>query len=149
MAVTAQASDFFTVRPRQTTESHGRVRTAYVEHVQAGAGDAGSTIDLWRVPAGRVRIVGYLSRLRTSAFGAGVTLDMGHTGFSSRDGSEIAADGDALLDGKAVGSAGAFALDEDTFLIDGTGGTVIRATVLGGAIPAGATIKATIAYVVD
>ena len=149
MAITAQESDFFTP-PRRTSESHGRVRIAHVTHTQKGEGAAGSTIDLWRVPPGRVRILSYLSRVRTSAFGAGRQLDVGHTGYAGPNANQTLPDAGALHDGKAVGSAGAFAPDAtDTLLIDSTAGTTLRATLVGGTIPDGASIEATFLYVAD
>lgn len=114
----------------------------------AGAGDANSTIDLRQLPPGKFRIVGQASYVRTSAFGASRTLDIGHTGYTQPDGTAVAADEDALHSAADVSSAGGFVPADEiygagnggTFLVNSATVVTIEAKVEGGTIPAGATI---------
>lgn len=162
MAVTNQSSTEYTAQTaspptvQETTVIHGRVRFAKVTHTQDGAGDATSTVDLIKLPAGRVRLLGPLCQLRFSAFGAARTLDVGWTAYTDIDGAAVVADADGLDDGIDVSSAGTMPLgtntavtDGDTYEFESDDGVVLQATVLGGTIPDAATIKGFIAYVVD
>jgi hypothetical protein len=114
----------------------------------AAAGDANSTMDLRQLPPGKFRIIGQASYVRTSAFGASRTLDIGHTGYTKADGTTVAADEDAIHSAADVSSAGGFVpADENyaagsggTILIDSATAVTIEAKVEGGTIPAGATI---------
>ena len=127
------------------------MRIAHVTHAQKGEGAAGSTIDLWRVPPGPRAHLGLpVARPHLGLRRRAASSTSGTTGFAGPNAAETAPDANALRDGKAVGSAGDFAPDAlDTLLVDSTAGTTLRATVLGGTIPDGASIEATFLYVAD
>ena len=137
------------------SEIGGRVRYIRANFTQgAAAGDATSTSTLAKLPA-RARVLGHLSKIYFSSFGAARTLDVGYAaGTSILDGSAITADPDLFATAVDVSSAGSMVLDEA-----GTSGALhgkrfdgevdILATVAGGTIPAAATIDMHLFYVVD
>lgn len=135
-------------------ELGGRVRAARFDFTQgAAAGDPGSTADLCKLPA-RARVLAGLSYIRWSAFGAARTLDIGTRAHkNAQTGADIAANAARFVSALDVSAAGFATLasnaqmagDTDTVL----GEAVVYATVAGGTIPAGATLKGEIVYVVD
>ena len=152
MAVTNQASVQAAIQANPSTgrlqpADMGDVRLAYFSHTQAGAGDATSTVDLIRLPAGRVRVIGHLSRVNTSAFGASRTLAIGHAAAFAVGGAAIDADDDAFAAATSVASEGGFA-GAGFSLIETESGIPVIATVAGGTIPDGATVEGVIAYMV-
>jgi len=160
MAVTTQKSaevTNITASPPtmlDTTSLHGRMRIAYFLHTQDGAGDATSTVDLVKLPAGKGRILIRSSFLAGSAFGASRTLDIGYVAHTDNNGDAVAVDVDAVLDGLDVASATAALLGTgtatvDTYLYDSNAPLIIQAVVAGGTIPTGATLEGYIVYVVD
>ena len=164
MAVTTEKS---TQRTNETAtppvlnpvhNAHGRVRSSYFSFTQgAAAGDATSTADLIKLPAGKVRVLKTESLVICSAFGAARTIDIGHTGYTQRDGTAVAASADTILDGGDVASAAAIRMGAGTNALgtdptveyDSVDGVLLQAVVAGGTIPAGATLKGYIQYIVD
>ncbi len=126
----------------------------------SAAGDIGSTAELVKLPAGNIRILASECYMHRSAFGSGRTLDIGLRAYSTVDGTAVAEDADSLVDGLSVSSAGAAlwsaatlgtavdGLDNSAFVQSKEGVTVF-ATVLGGTIPADATLTGFITYVQD
>lgn len=169
MAVTSEKSAILTKRfdasPQELAnprEFEGRIRYHRVDFTQgAAAGDANSLQDVAKLPPGKVRVLGHLSKLFHDAFGSSRTLDVGHTGYTQRDGTVKSAVVDFFADGKDVSSAGSFELDnvdhasdngldlDQSKEFDSRDGVTIQAKVLGGTIPAATKIFGTIAYVVD
>lgn len=163
MAVLALKSDEQTEGYRgKPVNDHAKLRLQYFNlPAVAVAGDANTTIDLCELPPGAVRIVPELSLIATSAFGSSRTLDVGHRAYTRRDAfmaataTEEAEDPDAFIDGLDVSSAvtgtafgsGLSAFGYKTkFDLFSKDGVVVFATVLGGTIPANATITGFIAY---
>lgn len=105
----------------------------------AAAGDATSTMDLLYLPAGKYRIVGRNSYIRFSAFGASRTLSVGHTGYTTHEGTPVGASANVFASAVDVSAAGSAALLADT-LIDTRVPVKVQASVAGGTIPAAATI---------
>ena len=68
MAVTTQLSAEYTIQTTtpiansNTVDKHGKLRTLFFTHDQDGAGDANSTVTLGKLPAGKVKLLGGLSR---------------------------------------------------------------------------------------
>lgn len=137
-----------------TRDNHGRLRYARFTFTQgAAAGDIASYQRLVKLPAGKVRVILELSKIRTSAFGAARTLDFGWEAYT-KNGAAVAKS-DAGLDAAqdvsaAIGYApvGTILLDE-TKEFDSDTGVVLCTKVAGGTIPAAATISGHVAYVVD
>lgn len=163
MAVTAQKSTQVTSMTATppvrlgTSEHHGVVRVAYFSCTQSGAGDAASTLDLVRIPAGKVRILKMSSKLICSAWGAARTLNVGHTGYTKPDNSAQAASAACIADTIDVSAAASKELGtgtgglgtDPTLLIESTSGALIQAVVAGGTIPDGATLNGYVSYVMD
>lgn len=143
------------------TNDHGKLRVQYFNvPAVAVAGDANTTLELCTLPPGKVRVIPDLSRIATSAFGAGRTLDVGHRAYQKVDPTynsttDEAEDADAFIDGLDVSSAvtgasfgsglSAFGY-KLKFDLYSKGGVTVFATVLGNTIPVGATVSGFIVY---
>jgi len=138
-----------------TRDLHGRVRFARFDFTQgAAAGDAASIQRLIKIPAGKVRVLLALSRIANSDFGAARTLDLGWEAYTKNNGVAVAVNFAGLDAAQAVTPAGAYAPTgtvggDETFEFDSDKGVNICSRVAGGTIPAAATIKGYLAYVVD
>lgn len=161
MAVTTQDSvqiTNMTSEPRvknPTTDAHGRLRFARFSFSQSGAGDAGSTARLIKLPKGKVRVILPLSRVAYSAMGASRTLAVGWDAHRADDGSgDVAADPGGLDNGVDVSSAGAVVPggtigSDETTLFQSLSGVFLTVQINGGTIPDAATLAGHIAYVMD
>jgi hypothetical protein len=163
MAVTAEKSTQVSngeSKPAIMNPSHewdGKYRIRYFEHVQSVAGDAGSTVDLVKLPAGKVRVLRAESKLWASAFGAARTLDVGYLAHTKDDGfkTPVAAVVDHFIDGLDVSAAtNATLFNQDdvtipTSLFESEDGVTIQAIVAGGTIPLNATLKGYVAFIVE
>lgn len=162
MATTAQKSDQLTNRDATPmvqnlgTDLGGKLRFMNFTFTQSGAGDAGSTVDLFKLPAGRHRILLASSRVAYSAWGASRTLDIGHTAYTDLDGDAVTADPDALTGTgpEDVSSAGVMtpsnaANSVDSVLIESKEEVLIQGVVAGGTIPDGATLAGYFVYVTE
>ena len=160
MAVTTQKSTEYTnatanpVVQNAVHDYHGRVRIAYFTHNQDGAGDAGSSVALCSLPAGKVRVLLSSSNAYVNWTTGSATLDLGWDAYTNTDGNAVAADVDGLVDGLDVDTAGYQTFGAGTTATGGThlfesqGGVVIRATS-PGAIAAGDDLVGYMMYVVD
>ena len=160
MAVTSQKSTEYTnatsspVVQNAVHDYHGRVRIAYFTHDQDGAGDAGSSVALCSLPAGKVRVLLASSSAYCNWTTGSATLDLGWDAYTNTDGNAVAADIDGLVDGLDVDTAGyqtfgaGTTATGGTYLFESQGGVVIRATS-PGAIAAGDDLVGYIMYVVD
>lgn len=161
MAVTTESSlqmaDGYRGRP---IDDHGKLRFAYFEFTQsAAAGDIGSTIELMKLPPGAKRVIPCLSRITCSAFGAARTLAIGHRAY--RKAGVTAGGLNVPTDEALNASAFVAALDVSAALNAAAISTVVEydmfsqnevtiyATVAGGTIPAGTTIKGFFVYVYE
>ena len=148
--------DSVPAEPVNVNELHGKVRIARFDYTQAAEGAIGTVIELVKLPAGKVRILGKNSALYHTALGAGVTLDVGWDAYKSQsDGSAVAADPDGLDDGLDVAAAGTKELcsvqvtDGASKLIDSQDGVTITCTIGGAVIPAAGELNGYICYVAD
>lgn len=167
MAVTTQYSTeydqvYVDVPPSNlaTTELHGRVRVAYVTHVQSGAGDATSSVALFKLPAGRVRLLLGSSFLYVNWTTGSATLDLGWDAYTAMDDSTTAADPNGLADGIDVDAVGLRSGEDlvtlaaiqalgGTKLFESKDGVVIRATSQDQALADGDDLVGYFLYVVD
>ena len=160
MAVTTQKSTEYTnatsspVVQNAVHDYHGRVRIAYFTHDQDGAGDAGSSVALCSLPAGKVRVLLSSSNAYVNGTTGAATLDLGWDAYTNTDGNAVAADIDGLVDGLDVDTAGyqnfgaGTTASGGTYLFESQGGVIIRATS-PGAIVSGDDLVGYIMYVVD
>ncbi|MCB1477158.1 MAG: hypothetical protein H6883_08120 [Rhodobiaceae bacterium] len=165
MAVTTQKTTEYgnaTAAPavnNSPAEMGGRLRIAYGVHDQSGAGDATSSVALFRLPAGRVRVLLGLSFFYVNWTTASATLDLGWDAYTKLDGSTEAADPDGLIDGLDVDTAGKYSGEDlvsaltqsagGTQLFESKDGIVIRATSQDVALADGSDIAGYLVYVVD
>jgi hypothetical protein len=135
----------------------GKVRLAYFDFTQDGAGDANSTVDLVKFGPGRFRIIPALSWVKFSALTTDAVLDVGYLAYTKLDGSSGAAASDAIEDGLDVDAAGVAFLGVGTnaaanaggILIESKDGLTIQAKALTAGIPDNTTLRGWIAYVRD
>ena len=159
MAVTAGKSNLLTNADagvaNEPHDASGRLKVVRFSYTQAGAGDANSTVELVKLPRGRLRIYGVMSRIAFSAFGASRVLDIGWRAYEDFAGATVAADPDGIDNDINVASAGisalgnALAATDDTLEIESGTGVTIFATVAGGTIPDAATLTGYIVYAKD
>jgi len=154
MAVTIQNSTEKTAGYRgKPVNDHGKLRIQYFDlPATTVAGDATSEVNLCKLPFGEIRVIGSLSRISHSAFGAARTLDVGHREYQKRDDPAATLepeDDNAFISALDVSGAGvgvAFGTSID-FDLYSKGGVNVYATVKGGTIPIGATISGFMVYV--
>lgn len=136
-------------------EDHGKLRFqyAYFKNLSGAAGDATSTVELVKLPPGRVRLVPHLARLRSSAFGASRVLKIGHRAYSKGSMSDlIAEDDDAFSSALDISAAAAVANSLGTQLkydLYSVAGITVFATVTGGTIPTDAELEMWFPYVYE
>lgn len=166
MAVTVENSLEYAnqiARPPVTMESntvYGKLRLYNFHFTQgAAAGDATSTQRLIKLPAGKVRLIGPLSYVIPSAFGAARVLDIGWEAYRDKLGVAVAASANgvnddidvsaAVLARLGVTAAGVPKLADGTKLFESSAGVVLFSTVAGGTIPAGATLQGVLTIAVE
>ena len=136
--------------PANASDWGGGIKTFFFDFTQgAAAGDTASFQVMLKLPGRRFRVLGHLSRIDFSAFGAARVLDLGHQAYVGGDGVTVALVADALLNGLDVSGAGGNAITGGTGLdasstqeFDvGGDGIVFESTNLAGTIPAAATLR--------
>ena len=141
---------------RLPVDDHGKLRMNYFSvPALASALADGSTIGLAWLPPGRKRILPNLSRISTSAFGAGRTLDIGHGAYLDRPAGLSTSDADedddafvAALDVSGAVAATAFGTGIK-FDMYSMAEVLLFATINGGTMPTGATLEGYIAYLYE
>ena len=114
MAVTTQKTTEYTnataspVTLNEAHAYHGRVRIAYFSHDQDGAGDATSSVALFALPAGKVKVLLSASKAYVNWTTGSATLDLGWDAYTDIDGDAVAADPNGLVDGLNVDTVGYF-----------------------------------------
>ena len=161
MAVTTEKSDQITNQEASppvmsgVDTLRGKLKILRFTFTQGtAAGDATSTMELVKVPAGVVRVFLALSRITTSAFGAARTLDIGWQAYTDTNDAAVAADPNGLDDGVDVSAAVSYnpigtVGEDETYLFESNGGVTIEAQVNDATIPAAATINGYFVYVQD
>ena len=120
MAVTTQLSAEYTIQTTtpivnsNTVDKHGKLRTLFFSHDQDGAGDANSTVTLGKLPAGKVKILGGLSRFYCNWVTSTQTMDIGWKAYTDLDGDAVALDVDGMVDGLDVDAVGYFDMEGNT-----------------------------------
>jgi hypothetical protein len=130
----------------------GKMRVAYWNlPAVAVAGDVLSTIDLVKLPPGRVRLLPYLSVLTISALGVGRIMDIGYKAFVKSDGTEEALSANALTNDKDVAAALAVSPISTVLKYDffSRKGVTLYATIAGDTLPVAATASGMFVYVLE
>ena len=141
----------------KTQDLHGRLRVASFEYTNATGGTLadGTTFQLVDLPKNKVKILGTLSNLKSSALGASRVIKVGHAAYTAVDGTAVADNDDAICGAVSLATAVVAQLNNTiadagaSLEINSQGGVRIYGTITGGTIPSGATIKGEIIYVVD
>ena len=160
MATTQQKTDLMTnitatppvLNKRSADGGPMTVKMCY--HTQVGTGDAGSTIDICRMPAG-ARIYLQESKVRVTAYGAARTMHIGNRAYTKPDGTVVAEDNDSINVSGDVsaavvtrliqfGTLGVAVALNDTAVFDGQ--VDLFATVNVSTIPAAAVTVFQIVY---
>mgnify|MGYP003958286295 CR=1 FL=1 len=136
-----------------TADIHGRLRIAYFDHTQSGAGDATSSTEVVRLPAGTVRVLGAMCRVDHNWTTASATMDIGWDAYTDLDGAAVAADSDGIDNGIDVDTTGEVAmgsaLTAGTKTFTSQGGVSIRLTSEDTAIADADTASGYVVYVLD
>lgn len=153
MAVLALQSIQVAATRGDPRSAHSKVRMDYFEAPAITvAGDINTTMDLCYLPPGNVRVLPYLSNVAVSAWGAARTLNIGHRAYSNEDQSpQIAENSSAFAAAIDVSAAAIKPFSTTVLKYDMYSKASIKvfATVLGGTIPVGATLKGLIAYLYE
>ena len=160
MAVTNQKSDQITnleASPPVIENSHnlhGRLRVAYFSHTQSGAGDANSTVKVAKLPPGKCRLLGALSRIEHNWSVATVDMNVGWAAYTDLDGAAVAADADGLDAAIDVDSAGAIAIGSalgtaDSKVFESRDGVDIELQAVAAGLADGDTVEGYLVYVMD
>ena len=135
---------------------HGRLRVAYFSHT-LGDGDAGSSVEVVRLPPGKIRLLGSLCNIEAATVAASATMDVGWDAYTDLDGAAVDADADGIVDGVSVdttlnvnlaGNATTGVLTAGTKAFESQDGVSIRLTFVG-AVVAGETVDGYLVYVQD
>ncbi len=122
---------------------------------QTAKGDAGSTLLIGRLPAGKLVFHPALSRYRWTAGGASLVFDIGYAAYTKSDGDAATADADCFDNDVDVSSAGAAFMGSDigtngtggdTVEFDSKDGVTIYITSAGAVIPAAMTVIGNLVY---
>lgn len=139
---------------RYPIDDHGKLRMQYFSiSALTVAYAADDMVKLFSLPSGRKRLLPGLSRITTSAFGSGRTIDIGHDAYMRRppDNDEELADLDAFIDGMDVASAvnGAAWSTALKFDLYSMAEVDVYMTILGGTMPIGASASGYLTYVYE
>ena len=141
-----------------TAEQHGRIRIAFFTHTQVATGTAGSYVELCRLPAGRVRLLGSLSRAYVNWTTGSATLDLGWQAYTDLNGDAVAADPNGLINALSVDTVGFQTLEGavagelltgGTHVFESKDGVVIQAETPSVGIIIGDDLVGYLAYVLD
>ena len=138
-------------------ESHGKVRICRFDYDQVAEGAIGTVIELVKLPAGRVRVLGRESNMYHNLTTATVDLDVGWDAYTDFAGDAVAADPDGLDDNidcetagvVRLGSVAAVLAEAESKVFESQEGVTITATVKTAVIAAADTLKGYIAYILD
>jgi len=142
---------------RRPIDDHGKIRIQYAKTVTAVVGDTLSTYSCGALPPGTTRVLPWLSRLTSSAGGAGLVLSVGHGAYRTKsdvainDGI-IAADYAAFASAMSVAAAGVatpFTPALLKFDISAQAAVPLIAQTTGATAPVGFTLETLIAYVYE
>lgn len=134
---------------------HGKLRTQFFSlPAQSVAADANSTVELFDLPQGRVRVLPSLSRLTNSAWGSSRTLSIGHRAYASRDPGQAdpeAENASAFISAMDVSGAQASVAWSTVLKYDiySKSGVRVFATVAGGTLPVGGSFSGFMVYIYE
>jgi hypothetical protein len=123
---------------------YGKLRVYRFTFTQSGVGSAGSIARLVRLPAGKINVIGGLSRVKYSALGTSRTLAIGWAQYRDKTGAIITTSSGGIDAAFAAATAGnatlGSALSDFTKTFESSSGVTLIGTIAGGTIPAAATL---------
>lgn len=128
------------------TSEWGVTTKRHFDHTRAVEGDDTSYVAFIDIPSGRVRLVMPSSEVSSSAFGAARTLDVGHGGYTNKDGTIVPASDDFFGSAIDISAASRNVLlntdgEDQTFFFNTRSGFIIRGRVNGGTSIEAATLS--------
>lgn len=132
----------------------GKARREAFECLQVGVGDVGSTFELVKLPAGRVRVYLPTSFVSSSAMSSSWTISIGNRAYTGIDGVAVVESATSIKAAYSTASAANTALTGTAGAapyVDfvSKSGVTLYAIVAGDTIPDGATLKGFIDYQTD
>lgn len=140
--------------PLTPIDHHGKIRMAGVTYDQVANGAAGDLVQLCKLPAGRVKVLGKSSFLYINAVTASMFVDIGWAAYTNLDDTAVDADIDGLDDNLDVDTAGIFNIGSIQVAAGGIKtfesieGVVLTLTMVTDVV-AGDDVNGYIAYVLD
>jgi len=135
-------------------DDHGKVRFQYGNVAALAVAQAqNDQVELFKLPPGRIRVLPWLSRISTSAWGASRTFSLGHRTYPTRPpGETMEAEAATAflnaLDVSAAVNAAAFGTTMKYDIYSRTEVTIFG-TIGGGTMPIGATLAVMMAYLYE
>lgn len=127
----------------------GKIRLAHFTWTNGSTvGDAGSSVNLVKLPHGKIRVLPGLSRIAVSALGASRVMDLGVRAYVASDGkTAVAAILNDFVNDRDVSSAtdSTFGTTVKKDYFSATGLTIC-ATIAGGTLDAAETMEGYVAY---
>lgn len=105
--------------PLSPVEHHGKVRYAKVTYLQVAEGTNLDVIELCKLPAGRVRLIGRLSNLYINLTSGSQIIDIGWKAYVDLDGADVAVSLIGLDDALDVDTVGTFLIGSVTLVAKG------------------------------
>lgn len=84
---------------------YGKLRMTYFSYTAAGANTAPTTIDLFALPYGRVRVLPCMSKITASAWGGTAALDLGNAAYYGEQRTSVAAVAAEYISALSIASA--------------------------------------------
>ena len=91
-------------------DHHGRLRIATVNYDQVADGSAGDILEMCKLPAGRVILLGTLSNLYINLTTGSMKVEIGWLAYTDLNGDAVVADPNGLDSTKDVDTAGVFTI---------------------------------------
>lgn len=138
-----------------SNESYGKLRHQAIDFTKSGAGADGDDIRIFKLPPGRVTLIGPNSYLRFSAFGASRVWKLGWLAYTNRSGVAVAANLSGLQSAVDISAAvetrlmPAAVKANGRMTFDSLSGVTLIGEVTGGTIPDAATILGALQFAVE
>jgi hypothetical protein len=135
-------------------EEHGKLRQnyAFFKNLSGAVGDANSTVELFRLPPGRLSLRPLMSVLRSTAFGASRVVKIGHRKYARTATEDVAEDDDAFSSAVDISAAGMATSPYGTqvkYDLYSLSGITVFATITGGNVPTNAELETYLSFIYE
>ena len=123
-----------------------KLRCSYSKVTYAGTTGTAGVIRLMKLPAGKLRILGFLSRIAGVHSVAALRYDIGYLAHTQEDGTPVVADPNGLASAQDPDTTAV--LDETTEIreFDSREGVEVQATIQAGTLTAGDVLRLWLVY---